>query len=466
MIILARALALVVLVCNAAAAGTLYVSASAGDDTNACTLAASPCKTVGRALDVAVSGDSVQVAPGTYAEANSVINAGDIEISGGWDDGVSDPNGATVIEPRHDRGLAFTYDGTNSGTVVLRDLTIQKTRYGHRSDLVNAYGDDTYSAYGGGLFVLASGNASVDVVIDHVSFVKNRSPLGGGAALIASGDATMTVTVADSVFSRNRAFTAAGLFILDDSALMPTIDVERTVFSKNSGVGAISALLVAVRQKTQTTSTVLLSRLTFQENRGGTVDVDVRGGELDLQLENSVFMNNTSNDWATALFAIAGPNAVPDGAGGYEHVPGHLRATSVNNSVSHNSGDTSAYFVEAGNFGYQPAQIELVSTNDIIYGNAGGDMVAVSYFGAPVSVTRENGIQGPASVASQDVTIVNNNILNVDPRFQSANADLHLRADSPAIDAISCAASPAEDFDGEVRPQGGQCDIGADEYVP
>jgi hypothetical protein len=43
-------------------------------------------------------------------------------------------------------------------------------------------------------------------------------------------------------------------------------------------------------------------------------------------------------------------------------------------------------------------------------------------------------------------------------------ADGHLQAGSPAIDAGVCAGAPSNDFDGDQRPQGPACDIGADEY--
>ena len=43
--------------------------------------------------------------------------------------------------------------------------------------------------------------------------------------------------------------------------------------------------------------------------------------------------------------------------------------------------------------------------------------------------------------------------------------DGHLQAGSPAVDAGVCAGAPSDDFDGDQRPQGPACDIGADEFV-
>jgi len=44
-------------------------------------------------------------------------------------------------------------------------------------------------------------------------------------------------------------------------------------------------------------------------------------------------------------------------------------------------------------------------------------------------------------------------------------ADGHLSAGSPAVDAGVCTGAPADDFDGDHRPQGAACDIGADEFA-
>ena len=44
-------------------------------------------------------------------------------------------------------------------------------------------------------------------------------------------------------------------------------------------------------------------------------------------------------------------------------------------------------------------------------------------------------------------------------------ADGHLLASSPAIDAGVCTGAPTDDCDGDRRPQGAACDIGADEFA-
>lgn len=56
--------------------------------------------------------------------------------------------------------------------------------------------------------------------------------------------------------------------------------------------------------------------------------------------------------------------------------------------------------------------------------------------------------------------------LAVDPRLVMRDGLPHLSAGSPAIDAGTCDLGTGTDFDGDPRPTGPACDIGADEFVP
>jgi len=52
--------------------------------------------------------------------------------------------------------------------------------------------------------------------------------------------------------------------------------------------------------------------------------------------------------------------------------------------------------------------------------------------------------------------------LTSDPQLTT---DGHLTASSPAVDAGFCTGAPTDDLDGDQRPQGAACDIGADEFA-
>ena len=50
--------------------------------------------------------------------------------------------------------------------------------------------------------------------------------------------------------------------------------------------------------------------------------------------------------------------------------------------------------------------------------------------------------------------------------MDSDNGDYHLKSNSPAIDEGTSTGAPADDIDGDARPQGAGYDMGSDEYVP
>jgi hypothetical protein len=52
----------------------------------------------------------------------------------------------------------------------------------------------------------------------------------------------------------------------------------------------------------------------------------------------------------------------------------------------------------------------------------------------------------------------------VDPQLDKKAA--RLLPSSPLIDAGTCVGAPATDIEGDARPTGSGCDIGADEFVP
>lgn len=66
-----------------------------------------------------------------------------------------------------------------------------------------------------------------------------------------------------------------------------------------------------------------------------------------------------------------------------------------------------------------------------------------------------------------DIFTISNSITpEVDPFFvDAASDDFHIEANSPLVNAASAGYAPAADYDGDVRPQGGADDIGADEVA-
>ncbi len=109
---------------------TLYVSASTGSDSNACT-AAAPCATIGHAVAQAAAGDTIMVAPGTYDEQVTITVPLTLEGSSG---SIIDASGLTNGIIVRGSGAAGTVidglrvEGANQEGILLQgtsDVTVE-----------------------------------------------------------------------------------------------------------------------------------------------------------------------------------------------------------------------------------------------------------------------------------------------------------------------------------------------------
>ena len=101
--------------------------------------------------------------------------------------------------------------------------------------------------------------------------------------------------------------------------------------------------------------------------------------------------------------------------------------------------------------------------NSILWGNRGAPPRDLSVFYESVGLDHTD-VLDQGSSSGGTMTDVGGNI-SAEPLFVSGS-DIHLSAGSPAIDTGTCAGAPTADFEGDPRPSGAGCDIGADEFVP
>lgn len=150
----------------AAAPAALYVSAGAGSDTNACTMAA-PCATIGRAVALAAAGATVNVAAGYYTENLTLQNP------------------VTILGA----GAAATYiDGQAKGPVVINRST---------STLSGLTLMNGKSSIGGGV---ANFGNRLTMNADHVLY--NVAAVAGGGIF---SEFPSTLIVTDSIVAANTA---------------------------------------------------------------------------------------------------------------------------------------------------------------------------------------------------------------------------------------------------------------------
>jgi hypothetical protein len=166
-------------------------------------------------------------------------------------------------------------------------------------------------------------------------------------------------------------------------------------------------------------------------------------------LENITLYNNIAYDNENAGLTVAGW-----GEPGYNHPMKEV--TIVNNTFYNNGGGSWGGGIVVEN----PDADSIVVRNNICSQNL-QFQILVEDAGADLIVDH-NLIDGFMSYPGE---IWGSDSVAGDPEFVNpTSADFRLQGNSPAIDKGSSEDAPAEDFDGNMRPQGSGFDIGAFEY--
>jgi parallel beta helix pectate lyase-like protein len=209
---------------------------------------------------------------------------------------------------------------------------------------------------------------------------------------------------------------------------IPRLALTRVTVDKNQGLG-ISSTVGGV---------LVISQSTIAGNGGG----GVRVSDSQFDITNSFIVGNGS---PASVF------------GGIRVDATAVMSTGVHridfNSIANNLGPSGVDLGIACGTVLTP----LMFSNNIVYGNAtsaGGRQIS-----ANVNCATSYSDIGPDPAAG-------NGNINADPMFvDPAQGKFHLMTSSPAKDAADPNASLGDDFDGDPRPlpQGGRCDMGADE---
>ena len=194
---------------------------------------------------------------------------------------------------------------------------------------------------------------------------------------------------------------------------------------------------------------------------GGGVMINTYGGTSDapLAFKNNIITGNTNNGGLGAGIAL--------------YNDGWMSADIVNNTIVDNSSYGIA--LDASGSGSYHGIIDATILNSIIKDNGSnqdvllypvGDFADITVNASYSNIGRVIDASGWISGNSVPTYNDNGNNLNLDPGLRDPqNDDFHLRFDSPMIDAGQCGGSAHWlDFEGDSRPSGPGCDIGADEF--
>ena len=402
----------------ASAAGPWYV-APAGDDNNDCLSPSTACATINSAINKASSGDTINVAVGTYTSTGSevLLIDKDITLSGGWDETFTTQTGMSTIDGESvRRGVAV-----NTNVIAtLESFTIQN---GNKD-----------SEGGGGVF-----NNGI-LTLNHVLIADNVGGVGQGGGILNTQ--TGTVNLNHTTITRNgnqdlcngTAISNQGTITANNSTI-----TENRVERIFCGIGSAVINFTGSDYR----GTITLNNTTVSNNSPG-------GGIYNygnLSLNNSTVSNNTGDN-------STGPGGI------YNSIDSIL--TLSNSTISGNT--TSG----AGGGIFNISSGTVTMQNTIVAGNIAGNN------GPDCSgIIGSSGFNLIGDVTNCDFTAATGDLTNVDAKlgFLIGSPAYHpLLSDSPAIDAGNPAGCTDQDgnplnTDQRGVARVGICDIGAYEFT-
>lgn len=202
----------------------------------------------------------------------------------------------------------------------------------------------------------------------------------------------------------------------------PSLGLTRVTIDGNQGTAVTTA-----------GGSLTISRSTVSGNTGGGIAMSADG---IVSITNTFIYRNGNTLTASA----GGLSLKPTGASKIEF------NTIVDNLANANSISAGGIFCD---------QTGFVAANNIIFRNAGGTTGVAQTVGSCMYGN---------SINRAGATAVDNSLGFLNPNTQPF--DYHLSATSPSTVVDAARACTGVDFDGDSRPIGAACDLGADEYHP
>jgi hypothetical protein len=211
---------------TAFASTTWYVNGVNGSDSNNCKSPATACKTIGHAISLAASGDSVIVAAATYAENLSI----------GFNLTILGSNAQTTIIEGGGNNTVVTIPNS-AARVGLANLTIQNGLSSQGGGIYNAgvltvsqaaISGNRASSYGGGIY-----NTGMLTIFDStISGNLVNGVVGAGGGIANAG----TLNVVNSMIAGNRVLGVGGLNLLAGGGIYNAfkLTISSTTFAGNS----------------------------------------------------------------------------------------------------------------------------------------------------------------------------------------------------------------------------------------
>ena len=449
--LMAASVLLLVGVTTRGVAADRFVSVYGDDAGNDCLASTEPCATVVYALTQAASGDVVKATRGRYFEELVIDYSTTLTLSGAWSVDFTSRDPArypSILQGDATVGSDLVVVSASTGDVI--DLTVDGFSVSRGNINVMATANDNASltlrfqncavkTSGHRAFhVLGQGTSTVDLTLSNCTISKNRS--GDDILKFGNGNgSSLNVTMNDVVLERNRPIQFGGPLYAVGAGTGGVMNiVANNVTIAKNGAGGMS-----IFSNLPGSLDADLTNMQVRNNRDA--GMDIGGGGATVTLANAIIAKNRQTYLSQAAGLAVSSSAV----------------NIVNSTIRGNKSSCCEYTGYTGGVLVENSAVVDMS-NTIIWGN------------------KTDRFEGPADDLTIDTGTVNVDHSDIGPSVSGTFNDLggnistdplferlaHLMAASPAIDAGTCTGAPATDFEGDPRPSGGGCDMGADEFVP
>ena len=292
---------------TAIASTTWYVNGVNGNDDNDCKSPTTACKTIGHAISLASSGDTISVAAATYTESLTidfslkVVGAGAATtiIDGGGGSVVTIPIPTTSVVLSRltiQNGLAVLGGGiNNSGTLTINNATVS--------------GNATSSIFASGGGIYNSGT----LTMNNSTVSGNTAGAGGGGGIYNRG----TVTISRSTISGNDV-KATGNALGGGIYNKGTLTLNNSTLSGNSAIGLRGPVCFSLAEGggiyVQSGTLTQVNNSTLSGNSAVNCDGVGSGGGIwgNGTLQNTIVANSTNGGNCDFIITSNGFNLSSD----------------------------------------------------------------------------------------------------------------------------------------------------------
>jgi hypothetical protein len=292
---------LLALASPAMASHTWYADTNNGNDNNNCLSASSACKTIGHAITLATSGDSITLAPGTFYENITIPFSLNI-VGGNAHTTIISGRSGSVVTISEEFPVSIV---TISGVMITGGSSDSDgggiSNWGQLTIFDSIVADNNALFFGGGISTHGGALGPATLLVNRTIISNNRAPEGGG---VQCSRPSQALRIYNSAIIVNKATAGNGGGFLNGSGGINfcSVEITNSTISGNSAKGNGAGVYGATYLNNDTISG---NEAVAADSQGGPASGGGIYAIVGLFVQNSIIANNTGGNCNTPSFPIS-----------------------------------------------------------------------------------------------------------------------------------------------------------------